>query len=393
MRRKMFCLILVLALASAGAFAENAVEDADVSSFAAVNIEEKGLELGESSVTYPALTGLSDEALEEQVNAQIRSDTGAAEYAGRLGQLLSGGSLRVDWTGGLPGPDVFSCAMFAQGDVEPLRSGFFWTWSNIDLRDGHEIELSELFTSEEEAREVLEEYLEDQVAPELSAMLFSSALLPLPEGFFIEREGLTLLYPADQFRTLSDRAGAVRIGWNELRQVLDLREDGIPDRIGVPEMIGWTDQSADRIREMTENGAFPDIPVTLGDGLQALTDRYGLLTDPDVYEGGRMFAPEGACFRGVFLLTDFLSEDWDQSVVQGVRVEQGCAFGLCVGETLREEWRRVLGDPDYTVEWDEERAEWNRTHPGTCDYYNFGDHQLQLYADTDGVLLWMALME
>ena len=79
--------------------------------------------------------------------------------------------------------------------------------------------------------------------------------------------------------------------------------------------------------------------------------------------------------------------------MQGIRVEQGCAFGLCVGETLRDDWRRVLGDPDHTVEWDEEKAEWNRTRPGTCDYYNFGQNQLQLYADTYDVLFWMALME
>ena len=391
MLRKMICLILALALTCAGAFAESASENAP--SFAAVSIDEKGLELGNSSVTYPALTGLPDETLEQEVNARILSDTGAAEYAGRLGQLLSGGSLRADWIGGLPGPDVFSCAMYAEGDVEPLRSGFVWTRSNIDLRDGHEIALAELFNSEEEARQLMEQYLEEQVAPELSAMLYSSDLLPLPEGFFLEREGLTLLYSQEQFRTLSDRAGAVRISWNELRPVLDLREDEIPTRIGVPEMITWSDQSADRIKEMTEAGAFPDIAVALGDSLQALTDRCGLLTDPDVYEGGRMFALEGPGFRGVFLLTDFLSEAWDHSVVQGIRVEQGCAFGLCIGETLREDWRRVLGEPDHTVDWEEEKAEWNRTRPGSCDYYNFGENQLQLYADTDGVLLWMALME
>ena len=62
------------------------------------------------------------------------------------------------------------------------------------------------------ARAAMELYLEEEVAPELSAHLGSSELLPLPEGFFLERAGLTLLYPIGRLSTLSDRAGAVRIG-------------------------------------------------------------------------------------------------------------------------------------------------------------------------------------
>ena len=283
--------------------------------------------------------------------------------------------------------------MSAEGALENTRSTHRWTWSNIDLRDGHEIVLDELFTDAETAREALEEYLESEVAPELSAHLNNSELTPLPDGFRLEKTGLTFLYPVTRLRTLKDRAGDIRIGWNEIREILNLEADSVPDRIGVPDMITLTAESREKIRGMAESGQLPDIPVRIGDGLKALTDRYHLLIDPDVYEGGRMFSLEGGCFRNVFLLTDYMNEAWDSSTVQGIRMDRGCAWGLCIGETDREDWRTVLGEPDYTTVLDEEKAEAYRREPGQCDYYRFGAYQLQLYSDTEGKLVSITLTE
>jgi len=231
------------------------------------------------------------------------------------------------------------------------------------------------------------------VAPELSAHLDNNELTPLPEGFRLEPAGLTLLYPISSLSTLGDRAGAVRIGWNEIRSFLDLREGGILDRIGAVNMMTLTEDSREYIRRMAENGQLPGIPVTIGEGLKALTDRYHLLTDPDVYVGGRLFALEGSGFRNVLLMTDFLSEAWDDSVVQGIRMDRGCAWGLCIGETRKNEWRAVLGDPDSETELDPETADSNRMVSGSCDYYNIGAYQLRLYADTDDTLVSIVLTE
>ena len=355
--------------------------------------EEKTLEIGGSVMTYPVITGMEDTALQEAVNLRIAEDGNLTGYLTRISQLLSGGTLRVGWTGGVLGDDVFSCAISAEGAVEGPRPGFVWTWSNIDLTDGHEITLSELFTEEEAARAAMEELLEWTVAPGLSAHLANSALTPLPEGFFLEPAGLTLLYPASRLSTLHDRAGAVRLGWHELREDLNLEEGGILSRIGAADMIRWTENSRTEIARAAEAGALPGIPAELGASLRALTDRYGLLTDPDLYEGGRMFALEGAAFRDVFLLTDGVGETWDGSVVTGIRMDRGCLFGLCTGQTSREEWRSALGEPDNTVEFDAERAEANRTVPGSCDYYRFGKAQLRLYSGEDEVLYSVILTE
>ena len=172
---------------------------------------------------------------------------------------------------------------------------------------------------------------------------------------------------------------------------MDWSEDGIPARIGAAEMVNLTEDSVPKLREMTESGQLPDIPVKLGDNVKEWTDRLHLLTDPEEYSGGRMFAPEGASFRNVYLLSDAVNSSWDESVVQGIRMDRGCVWGLCIGETKAEDWHALMGEPDYTVTLDDEAAEYARTVPGTCDYYLFGDYRLQLQADTDGVLAGITL--
>ena len=380
--RKILCAAMILLLAAGTAQADG------------VSLTEMSLALGNSVVRYPAADGIADDTLREAVDEKMKAGLDTDTYLGRMMALISEENLRIEtsWEGAVLG-DVISCVVSAEGALTDSRSTHRWTWTNIDLRDGHEISLDELFADGEAARAALEEYLDFEVAPELSAHLANSELTPLPDGFRLERTGLTLLYPVNRLSTLRDRAGAVKIGWNEIRKYLDNGEDGIPARIGAAEMMTLDDGSAERIREAAESGRLPDIPVKIGDGLKALTDHYHMLTDPDVYEGGRLFALEGACFRNVFLMTDFLSEKWDDSIVQGIRMDRGCAWGLCIGETAREDWRAALGEPDAETGLDADQAEANRMEPGACDYYNFGNYQLRLYCNGDGILSSIVLTE
>ena len=359
----------------------------------AFGIGEEGLDLTESvSVRYPVLSGGTDEELLAKINSLIREKCRIETYIMRMTSLLSGGNLKVEWKGGLLG-DVFSCAVSASGAVENSRPTQVWTAASVDLRDGHAITFSELFTDEEAAREIIEAYLEETVAPDLSAHLLNSDLTPLPDVFLLEQSGLTMLYPVEQLSTLSDRAGDIRIGWNILKEVLDPDEDGIPARIGAQDAAALTVQGAEKLRAMAAEGAMTDVPARIGDSMQELTDRYHTLTDWDGIEEGRLFALEGGCFRGVYLVTDNLTKDWKSSVVQAIRMDQGCLWGLCPGETLRSEWLGMLGEPDGTAEVGEKKAEANRLVPGTCDYYRCGDYLLQLYGDTDGTLVSIVLSE
>ena len=363
--------------------------------------EEKGLTLGDSSVIYPALKeGVVSEGLREQINGQMLADGRIAEYATRVSRLISGGSLRVSWRGSVLG-SVFSFAVMAEGAVENPRPTFVWSGGNIDLRDGHEIMLDELFMDLDGGIETVETYLEESVLPELSAHLLNSQLTPVPDLFRMTERGLIFMYPIEQLSTLSDRAGDVLVPWPVMREYLNLEENGILAAMNLTDWAGETEdipketmeRMADRIRAVAAEGRIPGIPVHLGDSMQELTDDWNLLIDPDVYALGRFFSLEGAEFRNVFLMTDFLSESWENSAVDGIRVDCGSVFGLTVGETRQETWRDMLGKPDYTVQMDEEQAEAYRTVPGERDYYEMGGHRLQLHADAAGTLVSVILTE
>ena len=389
-RRIVFCLVTAVMLAALTLFAAPAEEAGQGTE---TLFEEKGLELGECSVKYPALReGAAAEELRETINDRILEDGHVRDYLTRVSQLISGGSLQVGWSGTVMG-DVFSFVMSAEGAVVNPRPAFVWTAGNIDLRDGHEVTWEELFPDPEAARETVEAYLEEEVAPELSAHLLNSGLTPAPELFALNERGLLLLYPADQLSTLSDRAGDVLIPWRIVSELLDAREDGIAARIGVTKWLEMTEENAEKIRAATAAGALPGIPVRLGDSVQAWTDRQHLLIDPDVYEGGRLFSLEGGIFRSVFLMTDFLSESWETSVADGIRMDEGNLFGLVTGRTEQAAWRQLLGEPDHTVEYDEEKAEAYRTVPGSRDYYEFGGNRLQLHANEEDVLVSVIISE
>ena len=405
--RNVFCAILSAILmwtGCAASFAESAeekpaaAESADPSGtetrISREDFEEKGLTVGESFLAYPSLKeGAAAEELRKAVNDRILEDGHVREYAARISQLVSGGRLNVSWRGEVLGP-VFSFALSAEGAVRSPRPEQVWTGGNIDLRDGHEILPEEIFTDPEAARERMEAYLEEEAAPELSPHLQNSRVTPLPELFRLTERGLIWMYAMDQLSTLSDRAGDVLIPWDAVADQLDTSEDGILSAAGLLGAAGGeTDPEAcaERIRTWTERGRIPGVPAALGDSVLELTEKWHLLTDPDVYTLGRLFSLEGAEFRGVFILTDFLSEDWDHSVVDGIRMDLGSFAGLTVGRTTREEWRRLLGEAEHTIEFDAERAEAFRTVPGSRDYYTFGGHRLQLHADGEGVLVSVIL--
>ena len=378
--RRAFCAAAACAMMMTGAAAETPA------------LEEKSFELGESRITWPAVTGLEDQEKEAAVNEIIQTEGRIQDYLARVSQLISGGKLTTEWTGGIYG-DLVSVSFLTEGALRTLRNESERTAVNLDLEDGKVLSVTDLMKDPEAGMEALALYLEDQVAPDLSPMLLNSAVTPVPDCFRMDESGVTLLYPSEQLCTLEDRAGEIHLAWCEIREWLDESEGGIPDRMGVPELLTFGEGSAERLMNLAGTGRITGIPVTIGEKLKGLTDRYGLATDPDVYEGGRMFSLEGGCFRRVWLLTDFLSEDWEDSVVQGIRMDRGNWAGLCIGTTERKTWQMILGEPDTSVTITGEKAELNQTTPGTWDYYTCGDYQLRLQSDTEGILSSIILTE
>ena len=345
-----------------------------------------GLELSGSSVRYPQLTGMADEALQQQLNDRILTAGDIENRLTRLALLMqSPVSMQVAYQAALSG-DVLSCVFSALGAVTDERPTHVWSALNVDLTDGSDITFNQLFTDEEALRRDLEEYLDYGVGPELSAHLRNSELIPVPEVFGLTETGLTLYYPMERLSTLSDRAGAVTILWYELREHLRLEDGDILPRIGARDMLVPAPDSGEKIRTAVEAGTLPGVPVTLGGSVQEATDTYRMLTDPDLYQDGRMFALEDAAFRQVWLLTDALTEKtWDKSVIKGLRADRFNLWGLYPGLD-RQAVEAMLGQPDTVLTLDADMADAYRLVPGESLYYNYTGVQLRLHFDAEGLL-------
>lgn len=383
-KRVLSLLLMLMMLCAAGAAAEGTKEP---------SVNDVGLDLMGCSVHYPQVTGLADAQVEKAVNAAIMEAGEINARISRMAALMSAPvKLTVSYRHTLAG-NVFSCAILSEGAVQTTRATQVWGTVNLDLTTGEAITFADLFTDEAAARQAIESYLAEEVAPEQSAHLAAGNLTPLPEAFTLSREGLTLHYPIDQFRTLSDRAGTVTLLWTELREHLDLSEGSPLHALNVPDTLTLdeNDTRTDFIAALS-GGSFPGVPAALGQSVRELTDRYDQLTDNELCEAGRMFLLEDGAFRGVYIITDALTDRWDNSTVNILRADRLNLEGLCTGHTTIAEWRGVLGEPDATVNTSEQSAVNWRIVPGTSDYYALGEYRLRLHADVDGVLRSVFLM-
>jgi len=239
---------------------------------------------------------------------------------------------------------------------------------------------------------MIEAYLTDVVAPELNGYLDNRELLPLPEQWYITAEGITFCYPIKQYGLLSNRAGMVRILWSEMEDQLITEEGSVPDRIGALRHLNFDEDSAALISEAVASGSLVGIPVSLGGSVKEATDTYKLLIDPELCDGGRLFSLEDDAFRGTWLITDTISESWDQSEILGIRSDRIAFYGLRTGITTREAWQAVLGEPQTTLTLTADQADGWRLEPGTSDYYEYGGHRLRLHCNEEGVLVSLFLL-
>ncbi len=376
--RSILCLLLTLTLLCVcPALAEEAAEP---------TLLRQQVDAPAGSVSYPQVTGLDDAVIQQQANAAILAAGQVEERISRLQGLTADSiGLTMDYEALLRG-NVLSVAFSARGALKDAGFTHVYTVVNLDLTTGETITLADLFQDEAAAREALTEYVDQQVAPELSAHLEAGELTPLPETFGLSAEGITFYYDLSHFTTLGGLAGKVTVLYTELRDHLKLGEGTILTRLGAEDVLELTEDSAERIRAAVEEGQLPGVPAKVGESLKTLIDTYHMLIDPDYYPGGRFFQLEDGAFRGTYLMTDALTDGWESSVVQGIRADRANFYGLCVGTTTREQWQAVLGAPDASVTLSEDDAYAMNLADGTSDYYNYGAHQLRLHADAEGVL-------
>lgn len=378
-----FILCWFLLLPGVSAFASEVVTQEQQ----AVIISTVSTTIGENSIEYPQLEGMSDTFVQQTINNTIVEKAKIAQRMVTLSMLQSGGEgLTLNYQAYMSG-DLFSTVINAVGIMENGRSGQEYTALCFSLSTGKPVTLSELFSDPDAAVAYMEQTLEDTYWDELSAYLVYAALSPLPvDQFTLDENGITFYYPSEQFSLLSGYSGAAQFHFDELSEYWITDPEGYPAKLGaLPQALSDAEMKT-KIIDAVTNGKLPDIPVTLGMSMPELVSAFRLLRTPDQYPGGRYFQLEAPMFRQVLVLSDALTSTYDNSVAEGIMSFRTDLYGLKTGETQRERWLSVLGDPKSTVVFDEDLAYDYGLPLGTADYYSFNGRQLLLYADENDTL-------
>lgn len=344
-------------------------------------------EMGKNRVVYPQLTGLDNEEIQQKINGDMIVQGDIAGHLVTLGLLKEDGlGLVVEYQSNLSG-DVLSVTIEAKGQMPDGREGQAYTALCYDLTTGGRIPFSALFTEQAQAVAFMEETLNLTLADELSGYLEYSDISPLPtDNFALSEDGITVYYPYRQLSMLSGYCGAAQFYYEELGDLLDLSEGSVLTRMGVTLPQYDQAQAREKMEELLPQGKMPHIPVAIGDPIPEVMEKYRLLRTPDRFPGGRYFQMETPEFRSVLLLSDGLSAESKDSVVEGIQTTRGELYGIRPGVTTRDEWRKVLGQPQSTVEFSESLAYDYGLPQGESDFYAFGAYQLRLHAGQDGVL-------
>ena len=380
MNRWISFLVVCFLLVCFGAAAENS----------RYSLTDAGLDLGIHSIHYPRLTDSendADSSITEKANETLADVLHAKALTARMASVLSSSVPLVSYWDGQIVNDLLSAHLHVSGPIEHERSDSADYSILLDLRDLSTVPFSSFFSDPEAAEHAIAEILEWNIAPTLSPHLANAEVLPLPEAYGADPWSLMLYYPSSQLMTLSGNAGQIRIYWYELQNLLDTSEGSPADRLGILAACTLSEASFPLIRAAVESGSFPSVPVTVGDSIKQLAQKHPLLHDPDNIEGSRLFELEGAPLQGIQLLTDTLSlNSYETSVVEAIRADSMCLYGLITGMTTQEAWRQILGEPSATVTLDAETAELYRLVPGVSDYYTFGSRTLRLHADESHTL-------
>lgn len=383
-------LIALLAALSMLVFVCGLAEEPDESA-GEPTLVSAGLDLGTASVHWPQVSGMEDAETQALINARLAEAANASALSGRMALTMSADPpLVATWRGEIRG-NILSVALYAEGPIETERFRSVWRSVNLDLSTGEAFTWADLFDDPDGAAEAIGDTLEWDIAPGLSAHLMNSQLTPLPEDFLIEETGLTLLYPVTSLSTLSDRAGCVTLGWQELPE-LNTAGDGIPARFGI---IAALEADGEALLACLAEGTVPGLPAALGDSVEELVSRYRMPAEPDLYAGGRYVLLEDSRFRDAWLMTDNLSVNirlFPGSTVNGIRTDRFGLHGLVTGCTSREETIALLGEPESSVALTAIEADDMRLPEGVSDYYTVGEHRLRLHYDAEDLLCSLILL-
>lgn len=343
-----------------------------------LSVEDVTTQIGDNFVSYPQLSGMDDAQLQARINDDIVLSSGVANHMVTLATLAGGSQkLQVSYQADLVDDRFFSVVLSAKGKLPGVRDGHAYTALTYDLTTGDRATLDSLFADVDAAVAQMEKTAEMTLSEELNGYMEYSDILPLPaDSFTLDENGITFWYPAEQFSLLSGYSGACQFWYEEL--------EGLWLENPVPAMTDA--ERKEKIAASISGGSLPHVPVVLGQRMPEVTESYRLLRTPDEFPGGRYFVLEDPQFRQILIISDSVQSGYEDSVVEGIQLKRGGLYDLLIGRTEQQRWRAVLGEPDEVIDFTENMAYDYNLPMGECDVYHYGENELRLHADENGVL-------
>jgi hypothetical protein len=300
------------------------------------------------------------------------------------------GSLQAEGTAeifpSIDGHDLLSVLIDIKGRLPSGRSGQSYIPLMFDLADGCRVSFESLFSDEAAARVFIEELSFDVFSEDLSNYLNIDDLFPFPLDRVLVREtGLSFYYPENSLTWLSGRSASIHYLYHELESVLDFSEGSLLYDLGITELLSIQADSAEKIRNAAKSGSLPGIDARLGESIEGLTKRHHLKFDPEGFPEGELYQLENDIYRGTILLSE------DGNRVSGILSRRINMFGLIAGRTDRAETLSVMGTPSTTLPFESAAADAYGLPEGELVGFLFGDNELRLYFDLDGLLnaVWL----
>lgn len=347
-----------------------------------------------SFVEVPALSGLSDLSIQDNINSMILRLGGYEGYMAILRSLSdeSVTGIQVHSSGDiLPQGDqqhVLSITVEASGRIGPGRPGHQATPLVFNLENAQQVSAQDLFLDTTSAEQSLDSLVEERLAPDLSSYLDASALLPVPiNSFSLDEAGITFYYPSQQLMMLSGQSGDINLHYDEIASLLNLQEGSLLWNLGINEQLQIHTATKDQVAQYVSAGRLPGLPVQLGDSTDDILKVYPLLVDSEAFPSAVKYYLEDARFRQSALI----AQEGEGGQIIGILSRRMNLAGLVTGKTSRDEVMQALGDPASSLQMDTSAAESYGLAEGNLDTYNFGDYDLALSYDGEQLMqaIWL----
>ena len=359
-----------------------------------VQVEYVTQQQGNSSVTYPQLSGMPNTFAQDTINRSIMADGGITSYLAMLSALTDPAATGLKVSAHaeiLPAPmgNLLAVRMVAEGRIGPGRPGYAVTPLMYNLLTGQRVHAKDFFVDVSTAAGDIEAMIARDVESDVSAYLSAGGLYPVPiKQLLADEVGITFFYDQAQYTTLSGRSGAVHFLYDDLMPLLHTTPGSVLGDLLQKIPRAPSSEAAQAIAQTVQTGTLPGLSITLGVALDEVLVHYPMLTDPDGFPTGTKYQPEDASWRG----TAFIEAN---GRVTGILSNRASLYGLTTGKADRELVVQTLGQPVGSIALDDQAAMQYGMVAGALESYAYQGNTLYFNYDADSTLryIWLSLDE